>query len=200
MRGSSKGELKIYGIFGMGGMGKTTLMKHFLCQELKRRNKILLFMPNDFEDLKENIANEVFEERLDIELVPNYIKNEMTKNRNISIFIDELDMLPFNKDMDFVFRFARNFQSKIVYSAKTTADIKKITIRQSTKLFIFKHTEENDLMRLNKINKKLYEEVPKLRKFEAFVINFNREIERKITLKLDLNGLENCLLDKLYKN
>lgn len=196
--GTSNFENRIYGMLGQGGSGKTTLLKHFLALELLNLapdRDVLFFLPNDFLDSSRNLANLLLKKIITRNDFGTYLY-EQIQNKKLSIFIDEIEMFKFTDDFDFVFRFARNYETNIYYVAKRTADINKIIVAQSHKLFIFKHTEENDLNRLKKINTRLYEEVAKLNKLEAYEIE-DRQIKAKRKIKFNFDTLHKIIETKL---
>jgi KaiC/GvpD/RAD55 family RecA-like ATPase len=197
MKPTSNYQNKNYLILGESGMGKTTLMKHFLYEELKKDKNLILYLPADYHYKEVNLINLLLDEEAEEEDIPFIIKEKMKKSdKESAIFIDEIDSLNFTKDLQFVYRFARNYKANVYAIAKSTADIHKIAVRQAQKLFIFRHTEENDLQRLKLINSELYKKVPELERFQAIVIE-DRKIIAEIQLEFDIPKLDKLIEDEL---
>jgi len=195
--GTSAYNNQIFTMLGQGGTGKTSLLKHFLGLSLSNNNKkIILFMPNDFLDYELNYARLLLEDEIPASKIGSFLKKEIRQDGEKELFIDEVDMLPFTEDLDYVFRFARNHKTNIYSTAKSTADINKLIVRQSHRLYIFFHHEENDLKRLKNINTKLYNKVPELQVREAYVLE-GRKLIDKIRLELEYDKLEKFIKDNL---
>ena len=197
---TSKYDNRVVGFLGMKGHGKTTLLKHFLALELQKNRNVLLYMPNDFLNYKENISKPFIKREIPMSEVGKFLYEKVSEmdGQACSIFIDELDMLKFTEDLDYLFRFSRNLRCNIYYTAKRTADINKLVVSQSDQLYILKHTEENDLIRLSKINKTLYKLVPKLDKFQAYIIE-DRNVISKIEFNFHFPTLETSIKLNLTK-
>lgn len=201
--GTSNYNNLVVGILGKRGQGKTTLMKHFLALELRKNRDVLMFFPNDYNHYSKNLYRLIISGEFKLDDVPAYLKSYMMKNnRELSIFIDELDM--FNErdeNIAFIFNFSRNFKTNIFYVAKRTANISKKAVSQTDKFYVFKHTELNDLKRLRQINEKLFELAPKLQILSCIEIEDN-DIKHLVKFKINFERLENEInyrLEKLEK-
>ncbi|NPA54085.1 MAG: hypothetical protein GXO21_05390 [Aquificae bacterium] len=193
MIGSSKGENKIIGNLGTKGEGKTTLLKLLLCREILRGKRVKVFFPFDYIYSEYNYYKEISENfEDDIDVLGQLIKRDVKEGVVDIIAIDELDMIKFDRNMDFLFRFSRNYNVDILYTAKRTANISKLVVSQTDELNLFKHRELNDLKRIKEINSEAEKIVRKLNKFEFLKVkDFN--LDGIYRIEVNFENLEDCL-------
>jgi len=191
--GSSKGENKIIGNLGTKGEGKTTLLKLLLCREILRGKRVKVFFPFDYIYSEYNYYKEISENfEDDIDVLGQLIKRDVKEGVVDIIAIDELDMIKFDRNMDFLFRFSRNYNVDILYTAKRTANISKLVVSQTDELNLFKHRELNDLKRIKEINSEAEKIVRKLNKFEFLKVkDFN--LDGIYRIEVNFENLEDCL-------
>lgn len=208
MIGTNFGENVVIGFLGMKGTGKTTFMKHYICQEIKKQREVYIFFPWQYLDSKRNFAVK------NMLTAPPSIRRDIVKKIRdtiadekrtspLTIVIDEITLL--TKDnkaseiLSQIVDFSRNYNTNILYTAKRTAIIPKMIVSQTDIFYIFRNTLKNDLEILKKISYELYYLAPRLKDQYSVEIEHNQP-KHILYSKFDVGELDECLKKYLYSN
>jgi len=174
---SSNVENRIIGIFGKKGTGKTTLMKALYLSAWATTEKKIVVIDtlHQFDGLE--LENVIFI-RYDDDDKINQALEKIYDVGNVALFFDELDM--FSTAVDYqksilrkLFRYARNKNIDVVYTAKRISNVNKDSISNTDIIYVFQTTEQNDLRRLKAVFDIEQEHIIMLKKFEYLKIDLN---------------------------
>jgi len=206
MIGTNFGENVVIGFLGMKGTGKTTFMKHLICEEIAKGREVYFFLPWQWLDSQRNLAEKNMltaptSIRQQIaEKIRDTIANEKRK-KELTIVIDEITLL--TKDnkaseiLSQIVDFSRNYNTNIFYTTKRTAEIPKMIVSQTDVFYVFRNTEGNDLERLKKISYNLYHLAPYLEDQYCVEVRHNQP-KHILYSNFNVKKLDKCLETYLY--
>ena len=208
MIGTNFGENVVIGFLGMRGTGKTTFMKHLICQEISNGREVYIFFPWQYLNSPrnftvKNMLTAPFSVRLEIaEKIRDTIADEK-RTDPLTVVIDEITLLTvYNKAGEIlanIVDFSRNYNTNIFYTNKRTAEIPKMIVSQTDVFYVFRNTEGNDLERLKKISYNLYHLAPRLKDQYCVEVRHNQP-KHILYSNFNVEELDECLKKYLYSN